>query len=220
MTTSASISHEAVSKAAADLFPGSGFRDTVQRLRPRICPFELLVQEVPDQARVLDVGCGAGLFLGLLAKMRSDIQAIGFDASQGAIETAQRMAQSADIAGRVEFRHVSVDEDWPEGSFDAVTMVDVMHHLPQGVRASVYDTIVDRIAPGGLFIYKDMAKRPFWKAWGNRLHDLVMAREWIDYEPVSKAQEECEKRGLELILTADETRLWYGHELRVFRKAP
>lgn len=212
------ITHDDVKDAAASLFPGGGFRATVQRMRPRICPFELLVREVPDGARVLDIGCGAGLFLGLLADMRRDIEAIGFDANESVIRSAQHMAKAASISDRVSFRHVRVDEAWPEGPFDAVTMVDVMHHLPAAVRPSVYDTIADCLRPEGRFIYKDMARKPFWKAWGNRLHDLVMAREWIEYEPVSKVESECEKRGLSLCVSADETRLWYGHELRVFER--
>ncbi|HBM90547.1 MAG TPA: hypothetical protein DD400_01520, partial [Rhodospirillaceae bacterium] len=36
-------------------------------LRPFICPFEVLLKEIPEKSRVLDIGCGTGFILNLLA---------------------------------------------------------------------------------------------------------------------------------------------------------
>ncbi len=41
----------------------------LQRYRPCICPFESLVPDIQEGSSVLDVGCGCGLFLGLLAAL-------------------------------------------------------------------------------------------------------------------------------------------------------
>jgi protein-L-isoaspartate O-methyltransferase len=45
--------------------------------RIRICPFECLVPHIPPRASVLDVGCGAGLFLALLAGAVPGVVGVG-----------------------------------------------------------------------------------------------------------------------------------------------
>ena len=46
----------------------------------------------------------------------------------------------------------------------------------------------DRVRLGGLLIYKDTASAPAWAAWVNRLHDLVLARQWIHYAPIADVE--------------------------------
>ena len=74
------------------------------------------------------------------------------------------------------------------------------------------------IKENGLYIYKDMARRPRWKAYGNRLHDLIFAQEWIHYFHVKELEDICINLGLELIHSSNYSKLWYQHELRIFRK--
>ncbi len=203
---------------AARLFPGRDFKSTAQRLRPHICPFDALVERVPEGARVLDVGCGAGLFLGLLAMSGRLHEGVGFDADDAAIARAEAMAKAAGLQATLDLRAIGVDAPWPEGPFDVVSMIDVMHHVPRASRPGIYDAVATRLRSGGLFVYKDMVDAPAWKALGNRFHDLVLARDWIAYEPVEAVEAACAERGLSLVSAQDETRLWYGHELRVFMK--
>jgi 2-polyprenyl-3-methyl-5-hydroxy-6-metoxy-1,4-benzoquinol methylase len=40
-----------------------------QVLRPYICPFHILIDLIPSEANILDVACGAGLFISLLARL-------------------------------------------------------------------------------------------------------------------------------------------------------
>ena len=46
---------------------------------PNIRPFHRLVEFVPRGSSVLDVGCGAGLFILFLAKRGWILSAVGFD---------------------------------------------------------------------------------------------------------------------------------------------
>ena len=54
----------------------------------------------------------------------------------------------------------------------------------------------------------------------NRLHDLVMARQWIHYAPIADVESWSRQAGLTLVHAEDTSRCWYGHELRIFSKAP
>lgn len=206
-------------RLARRLFPrGSLAVRALQHYRPYICPFELLLPHVPPGARVLDVGCGGGLWLGLLAASGRLGAGLGFDSSESAIRVAQQMRVPADYVSRLSFQHRRVQEPWPDGPFDVVSIIDVLHHVPPDQQSRVIASAAERVATGGVLIYKDMCSRPAWRAWANRAHDLVVARQWINYAPVEQVSLWAVSAGLTLIHAASVPRFWYGHELRVFRK--
>ena len=189
-------------------------------LRPYICPFERLIECVPDGAAVLDVGCGAGLFLGLLSATGRHFRGVGFDASGSAIREATAMAaqlKKRGGAGELRFECVDVRAAWPEGPFDVVSIIDVMHHVPLGHRQTLLEQARAAIVPGGLLIFKDIGIRPRWRATANRLHDLVLAREWVQYTPLRDVEAWGCSLGLEPLACETMNRLWYGHELMLFR---
>jgi cyclopropane fatty-acyl-phospholipid synthase-like methyltransferase len=186
----------------------------MQHYRPYICPFEILLAHLPEQGRILDIGCGSGLLLALASAVTPGIKGIGFDTSPAAIELARRL-QNKDL----EFRHLPAEAPWPAGQFDAVTAVDVLHHVPVRGQQEFILRAAAKVAPGGVFIYKDIAQRPMWRAAANRLHDLLIAREWIHYAPVEHVEKWSAAAELRLTHSEDVNRLWYPHQLRVFRRA-
>ncbi len=194
--------------------------------RPFICPFEWLLQAVPKDARVLDVGCGIGLLGALLVETGVTRHVTGFDSFAPAIRVAQAAAKGLvdrppPHGAKIDFQHLGVEAPWPTGPFDAVCVVDLMHHVPTAARRSIIDLAMERLVPGGVLIYKDMVRRPLWRATANRLHDLMLARQWIRYEPIENVEAwACEDGGGrgELIRSERGSRWWYGHELRVFRR--
>jgi len=211
-------SADAVLRAAGHLYRDTpGLARFTQSRRPSICPFDLLVEAVPAKGRMLDIGCGAGLFLGLIATFRPEGVGIGFDSSRDAISIAQGMSQRLPRQGRLEFEHRDVQDSWPDGLFDVVSMVDVLHHVPSEAQGAVVRQALGKAAPGGIFIYKDMAPRPLWAAMGNRLHDLALARQWIHYFPVRGVEAAARDAGFRLEREVDTRMLWYAHEFRVFR---
>lgn len=208
-----------IAEIAADLFRDAGFPlRQMQTLRPYICPFEVLIERVPAGARVLDVGCGSGLFLGLLARKGSIAEGVGFDVDERAVSVARRMALRTPNGTRLRFDCLAPDAPWPEGPFDVVSMVDVMHHVPVEAQRDVVRKVAERLRPGGLFLYKDMVERPRWRALANRLHDLVVARQWIHYLDLDAVIDEGRRRGLRATQRGRVDRWWYGHEYAVLEK--
>lgn len=206
---------------AAWLYRGRGPGVWLRQVqRPWICPFELIVPHVPAGASVLDAGCGSGLLLGLLARLGRGIDGTGFEVSEAALAEARLVAERVRGTGaRLAFGRGDLREEWPDGEFDVVCLVDVLHHVPVPDRAGVLRRACAAVAPGGVLVYKDMACRPWWRALPNQLHDLVLAREWVRHAEVGQVVEQVVERGFRLECAIDTTRLWYAHELRVLRRA-
>lgn len=158
-------------------------------------------------------------FLGVAGRVR---EGVGFDYAIGAIQVARGMAAHPLIRGNssvLVFEHRNVADEWPRGSFEVVMMIDLMHHVPFHQQRSVFHKAVERVVPGGILLYKDMCRRPLWKASLNRVHDLVLATQWIQYRPIADIDLWGREEGLALKHSAEMTKFfWYGHELRVFQR--
>jgi SAM-dependent methyltransferase len=91
--------------------------------------------------RVLDVGCGSGELLALLAGAGADVS--GVDVAAGMVALARRAAPAADV------RVASAESlPWPDGAFDVVTAVNVLH-VADDPGAALAEAV--RVAaPGGL----------------------------------------------------------------------
>lgn len=209
-----------ISGIARRLYPdGPRLRRFLNHYRPFICPFEEVITDVPRGSTVLDVGCGNGLLPGLLADRDPGLRATGFDVNGTVVDAARAMAARQQATDRLTFVQCDAGKAWPEGRFDVVTMIDVMHHVPPVAQRGIIGTVAQTLRAGGLFLYKDMALRPRWMAFANRLHDLVLARQWIHYVPVSDVARWASEEGFVVERQWAARRLWYSHEGLVLRKA-
>src|SRR5579863_6529167 len=141
---SSEINTKKLVEIARDLYAEtSGVPRWLQICRPYICPFDCLIQHIPQGVRVLDVGCGCGLFLGLLAKTSGLHSSVGFDTSEKAIAVAKKMSNRCNTSSDeaiLTFIRCRAEDPWPEGNFDVVSMIDVIHHVPPPVQESVMRT--------------------------------------------------------------------------------
>ena len=99
--------------------------------------------------RVLDVGCGSGVVTRELARrVGPDGRVIGLDPSPALLTVARDLARDAGLADGVEFREGSVLKlPFPDGSFDTVTCVTVLSHVPGGEGA--VPELARVLRPGG-----------------------------------------------------------------------
>ena len=192
---------------------------SLQTLRPRICPFAEIIAAVPKGARVLDVGCGGGVFLALLTHFDTTCTGSGIDTNPTAIAAAQEMQAHHPQGQALSFESLRIDQPWPKGPYDVVSMIDVLHHVPPGTWKDVICMAAERVQPGGIFLVKEMASRPLWFALASKIHDLLVAREWIHLIPFDLMRGLAEGCGLTLETEQRIDMLWYRHELTVFRKA-
>jgi SAM-dependent methyltransferase len=124
----------------------------VRELRNRIGPDVLDRSRLDDVGRVLEVGCGQGIGLSLLADRFPNAQIVGVDLDPGMIRRAGRRV--AALGDRVELRvdDLSSLPD-PPGSFDVVVDFAAVHHVPDW--RSALSEIARALRAGGEFLFED-----------------------------------------------------------------
>jgi 2-polyprenyl-3-methyl-5-hydroxy-6-metoxy-1,4-benzoquinol methylase len=185
--------------------------------RPWLCPLHVLLGVVPAGTSILDIGCGSGVFLNLLADQARISRGVGVDSSSRAIAAA-RVAHDHIARTSVAFELRRVEEGLPQGRYGVVSMIDVLHHIPQPAQRDALMAAASRVADGGVLLFKDVGLHPRWRAWASRLHDLAVARQWIHIVAPALVEAWMLAAGFELIHRQTINILWYGHELLVFRK--
>jgi len=138
-----------------------------------MAPFDELEQLVPDRGRILDLGCGNGLFSIHLALASADRRVHGVDISSYKVRQGRAGAIAAGVAGRVSLE--VVDPRWePAGDvYDVVVMSDVLYLLdPLTIERTVVSAC-RAVKAGGRLIVKEMAVRPRWK------HRFALAQEIV-----------------------------------------
>jgi 2-polyprenyl-3-methyl-5-hydroxy-6-metoxy-1,4-benzoquinol methylase len=140
-------------------------------LRWLSCPFPPVVDVLPATGRVLEVGCGHGLFSTYVTRRLPAVQVHGVDIDADKIAVARRSA-----AGDRPVFAVAESGELPAGPWDAVVLVDVLYLLEEARQRALLDSAAAVLAPGGVLVVKDMDTRPGWKARLNALQETVSVR--------------------------------------------
>ena len=163
----------------------------------------------------MEVGYGIGLMTILMAQLGKVKYGIGFDISRKAIDIARAAVIPHDCD--IHFCCLSKDDPWPNGEFDTVVCVDVLHHIP---RQEQHDFIgkLARVGKRSTIVFKDVSPKPFWKALASVLHDLIIARQLIYCRSEEKVRKWFEQEGLSIISHRRLDMLWYSHYVLVAEK--
>jgi len=100
---------------------------------------------------VLDLGCGAGIFLPVIAPLCARL--IGIDVSSTFVKYSKQIIEKNDILNASAIKASSGNIPFKDNSFDSIIIVDVLHHLRH-----IDETLKDVrriLKPGGrLIIYE------------------------------------------------------------------
>ena len=132
---------------------------------------------MPEAGRILDVGCGHGVFSAYLALQSERRQVLGIDLAEDKIFAARAAAGAAARKGRTNLAFALANaEALPEGPWDAIAVLDVLYLLEPQRQRSLLERCARALAPGGVLIVKEVAERPRWKAAWNRMQETLSVR--------------------------------------------
>jgi ubiquinone/menaquinone biosynthesis C-methylase UbiE len=129
---------------------------------------------LPDRGRLLDVGCGFGLFSVYFALVSPGRVIHGVDPNPRRVAQARRLAAELGVADRVRYE-VGTAEALPlREPYDAIYMLDVLHHVPTDAQVPLLHRLRRLVAPGGTLLIKEVTTdAPFQLAF-TELLDRVM----------------------------------------------
>ncbi len=165
-------------------------QSVVNALEEHILPLDpSIVPSLERGIEVLDVGCGQGYALRVLAEAFPKSSFVGYDLSEEAIGFARSEAEAHGLRNvRFESRDLTgFDEDAEEDRFDLVTAFDAIHDQarPDRVLAGIRRTL----RPDGAFLMQDIAgSSNVFKNKGHPLGPLIYAISCMHCMTVSLAQ--------------------------------
>lgn len=131
---------------------------------------EIVAKHLPLQnAKVLDIGCGGGLFLSLLKEAGAEV--IGIELSDSRAHYA-RTKHSLDIN-----KHPIENEFWQKGyanHFDAVTLWDVIEHVNYPFEA--LQSAANVLKRGGLLLIDTPCRDSFYHQFGEFTYQITGGR--------------------------------------------
>lgn len=146
------------------------------RVRWLTCPFPAVAAHVPGEGRILEVGCGYGLFSLFLALEDPRRSVVGIDVDSHKVVHGQRAAKLARARGATVEVQLSPPGDLPAGPWDAIVVVDVLYLLDADAQAGLLRSCATELAAGGVLVVKEMATEPAWKARWNRVQETAAVR--------------------------------------------
>lgn len=108
------------------------------------------VRWIPANASsLLDIGCNAGELLSYCQSINPKLNLSGIEINPAALEKAKANLPHADLQG------ASAEElPFNDNSFDCVTCIEVLEHIPETLRAQALREVKRVLRPGGRFVLR------------------------------------------------------------------
>lgn len=156
-------------KQAIQLYKNLPFFDFLHlRIRLANCPFNTLLERLPESGTIGDVGCGHGLLCALAALQKPECKIIGVDPDEHKIKVAQKCLGAI---SNIELRTGTL-RDLP-ASLDAIIICDVLYLIPIEQWPEILTAVQDHLRPGGFLILKEAGTEPSWK------YNKALLQEWL-----------------------------------------
>jgi 2-polyprenyl-3-methyl-5-hydroxy-6-metoxy-1,4-benzoquinol methylase len=164
-------------------------------------PMLRVVEHVPRGGSLLDIGAGHGVFAVLAHQRGSRVVAVEPD-----------VRKVLPVAG---CRFVIGYDDVIRGSFDAISIIDVLYKIPTSEWDDLLARAASRLKSGGILIIKEMDPTERWKNRWNRLQERAASAlgltlgESFSYEAPNEFIARLRRHGFDA--TAQRIDAWYPH---------
>jgi 2-polyprenyl-3-methyl-5-hydroxy-6-metoxy-1,4-benzoquinol methylase len=128
-------------------------------MRPKL--LSVLDLLLPEDGRILDIGCGFGLFAAYFAQTQPARQIVGVDPDGRRTKMAERTFAKLGLEGHT-FIAGDARSTEVQGPFDAIYILDVMHHIPKDDQVALLERLHGLLAPWGVLVIKDITTEPWF----------------------------------------------------------
>jgi len=138
------------------------------RARLKACPWQLILKYFPDGEKLVDIGCGHGIFIHLLAESdRHFEQFIGVDLASDKIEIAKTTADS-----RMTFCNKDIYKI--DLTADVFSLLDVLYLIPYKEQLPLLKYLYEKLPTNGYLVVKEVAKEQSIKYYWSYFEEIVM----------------------------------------------
>jgi SAM-dependent methyltransferase len=166
------VSSEALRRIARCLPPVERAYAVARFLIVRVKLLAVMDLLLPAEGKLLDVGCGFGLWAAYFTQMQPARRVVGVDPAARRIELARKVAADLGLPARfleADIRTVAID-----GPLDGAYVLDVLHHIDREDQPAVLARLRDALRPGGVLVIKDITTEPRRELWFTRVLDRMM----------------------------------------------
>ncbi|OGW12102.1 MAG: hypothetical protein A3G93_07145 [Nitrospinae bacterium RIFCSPLOWO2_12_FULL_45_22] len=142
-------------------------------VRFKSCPFLELIKYIPEDGKILDLGCGYGLFTCLLHLTSPGRNIIGIDLDRKKLGIAIKV--TTNCSEKISFRMGDICEIG-ENDLDCITIIDVLYLIPFERWELIFENCFNRLKPNGLLLIKEMGKKPSWKYIWNLIQETLSVK--------------------------------------------
>lgn len=140
-------------------------------IRCFVCPFGEIEKYVPDFGKILDCGCGHGIFANFLSVKSGNRHVIGLDINADRIKIA---ASTIKTRKNIEFIAGDIGKYLEISDIKCITFIDVLHYVPFDEKKALLARIFNKLHPNGTLIIKSIYELPYWKYWLTLFHVAVI----------------------------------------------
>jgi len=142
--------------------------------RWRLFSFPALLEYVSLKGKLLDVGCGYGLWCFYLASQYPDLPVLGVDPDPIKIQIAREVNEQQQFSNlNFEFGDMLTIKNQECAT---ISLVDVMYLIPHEQQTEIIRKAWDCLQPRGKILIKDMGYSPKWKFAWNWLEETIAVR--------------------------------------------
>jgi 2-polyprenyl-3-methyl-5-hydroxy-6-metoxy-1,4-benzoquinol methylase len=142
------------------------FRGTPEAIRERLVPY---VDLFGGASNVLDIGCGRGEFLALLAER--GISGQGIDINESMVEVCRQKGLTASRADALEFLRAQ-----PPGSLGGLLAAQVVEHLDPAYLTALLDASWAALKPGAVIVLETINPACWFAFFESYIRDITHVR--------------------------------------------
>ncbi len=136
-----------------------------------LTPYSRMSAHLPLQGKILDLGCGHGLFSIAAALQSQEREILALDHDENRILAASRATPDLEKIRWSRGDLLSVPSQDPR--FSGIAMIDVMHYFEPSHQQELLENAFDRLDPGGILLVREVDPEggfvSRWNRWYEKL---------------------------------------------------